>query len=445
MENNLRFSIVVPIYNVEKFLDQCITSVLSQKYDNYELILVDDGATDDSGKICDAYALKNDHIRVIHKANGGLVSARRAGVMVAKGEYVGYVDGDDWVADNWLAEVDKVITESHPDIVEYNAFKSTDGKNIEMKTSHFRGFFDEKEVKEKIIPCMLCDKDQRFYTFGVLPAVWSKMIKTEILRDNLCSEDKITFGEDVACIYNSILKCKSFYGIDIPVYYYRQNSQSMTKAYDARRFERLEVLFAYLNKKLLRNNRQLKSQYDNIVNRAGYEATQILDPTMIFGGDRWRKQLLPIHEKGYVLLYQLNANHEIDEYAKQFADKAGLKLLRVSVEAHNCMRVGKFKLCLSPFKFLSYIANAEYMITDSFHGTAFAIMFNRQFVEVLPEEKIARNLSVLKQFGLEDRILNSLSDFSYINQKIDYLVVNKKLKESQELAAQKLKEMMDEV
>ena len=183
----------------------------------------------------------------------------------------------------------------------------------------------------------------------------------------------------------------------------------------------------------------------NIVNRAGYEATQILDPTMIFGGDRWRKQLLPIHEKGYVLLYQLNANHEMDEYAKQFADKEGLKLLRVSVEAHNCMRVGKFKLCLSPFKFLSYIANAEYMITDSFHGTAFAIMFNRQFVEVLPKEKIARNLSVLKQFGLEDRILNSLSDFSYINQKIDYLVVNKKLKESQELAAQKLKEMMDEV
>ena len=168
--------------------------------------------------------------------------------MVAKGEYVGYVDGDDWVADNWLAEVDKVITESHPDIVEYNAFKSTDGKNIEMKTSHFRGFFDEKEVKEKIIPCMLCDKDQRFYTFGVLPAVWSKMIKTEILRDNLCSEDKITFGEDVACIYNSILKCKSFYGIDIPVYYYRQNSQSMTKAYDARRFERLPKFFKALRK-----------------------------------------------------------------------------------------------------------------------------------------------------------------------------------------------------
>ena len=162
MENNLRFSIVVPIYNVEKFLDQCITSVLSQKYDNYELILVDDGATDDSGKICDAYALKNDHIRVIHKANGGLVSARRAGVMVAKGEYVGYADGDDWVADSWLAEVDKVITESHPDIVEYNAFKSTDGKNIEMKTSHLEDSLTRKKSKKRLFHVCFVTKIKDF-------------------------------------------------------------------------------------------------------------------------------------------------------------------------------------------------------------------------------------------------------------------------------------------
>lgn len=265
MDKNLRFSIVVPIYNVEKFLDQCIRSILSQRYNNYELILVDDGSTDHSGKICDAYALKNHHIQVIHKSNGGLVSARRTGVMAAKGEYVGYVDGDDWVSDNWLAEVNKVIVEAHPDIVEYNAFKSTNGKNVEIKTSHFRGFFDEKYIADKIIPCMLYDKNQKFYTFGVLPAVWSKIIKTDILKKNLCTEDKITFGEDVACIYNCIAECKSFYGMDIPFYYYRQNSQSMTKAYDVQRFERLRVLFDYLNKALVQNHRQLQEQYHSYV------------------------------------------------------------------------------------------------------------------------------------------------------------------------------------
>ena len=160
-----------------------------------------------------------------------------------------------------------------------------------MKTSHFRGFFGEKEVKEKIVPCMLCDRNQRFYTFGVLPAVWSKMIKTEILRDSLCSEDKITFGEDVACIYNSILECKSFYGIDIPLYYYRQNSQSMTKAYDARRFERLGVLFAYLNKELLRNNQQLKSQYDRYVCSCTFLCRPLMKLRILLVSKKWARNL----------------------------------------------------------------------------------------------------------------------------------------------------------
>lgn len=180
-----------------------------------------------------------------------------------------------------------------------------------------------------------------------------------------------------------------------------------------------------------------------IVNMAGYEATQILDPTMIFGVDRWRKLLPPIHEKGYVLLYQLNANHQMDEYAKQFAEKVGLKLLRVSVEAHNCIRIGIFKLCLSPFEFLSYIANAEYMITDSFHGTAFAIMFNRQFVEVLPREKIARNLSILKQFGLENRIVSDVNNFGLISDSIDYSMINTKLAELQQKSKKMIKELFE--
>lgn len=265
MNKKTRFSIVIPIYNVEKYLHQCIESVLKQSFHDYELILVDDGATDSSGKICDEYASKYDKISVIHKTNGGLVSARRAGVLAANGEYIGYVDGDDWVADSWLSEVNKVIDQNHPDVVEYNAFKNIDGKNIEMKTSRFRGLFDQQEVREKIIPCMLFDKQQRFYTFGVLPAVWSKIIKTEILKENLCTEDRITFGEDVACIYNSILKCKSFYGIERPLYYYRQNSQSMTKAYDSKRFERLDILFNYLKKMLLPNDTTLCGQYEGYV------------------------------------------------------------------------------------------------------------------------------------------------------------------------------------
>ena len=92
-----QISIIVPIYNVEKYVRQCIESIINQTYKNIQIILVDDGSTDTSGLICDEYASIDDRIEVIHKKNGGLDSARKAGIAIASGKYVGYVDGDDWI------------------------------------------------------------------------------------------------------------------------------------------------------------------------------------------------------------------------------------------------------------------------------------------------------------------------------------------------------------
>ena len=96
-EQNILFSIIVPIFNVSAYVRKCIESIVNQTYQNLDIILVDDGSTDDSGVICDEYAEKDSRIRVIHKTNGGLVSARKAGINIAKGEYSLYVDGDDWI------------------------------------------------------------------------------------------------------------------------------------------------------------------------------------------------------------------------------------------------------------------------------------------------------------------------------------------------------------
>ena len=90
-------SVLVPIYKIDRYLGICIESLLNQTYKNLEIILVDDGSPDRCPEICDLYASKDERIKVIHKSNGGLVSARKAGLMAAKGEYIGYVDGDDWV------------------------------------------------------------------------------------------------------------------------------------------------------------------------------------------------------------------------------------------------------------------------------------------------------------------------------------------------------------
>ena len=90
-------SVIVPVYNVEQYLDRCVCSILNQTYQNLEIILVDDGATDSSGRMCDEYAKRDERIKVVHKQNGGLSDARNAGLAAATGEYIGYVDSDDWI------------------------------------------------------------------------------------------------------------------------------------------------------------------------------------------------------------------------------------------------------------------------------------------------------------------------------------------------------------
>lgn len=260
---DLTISVIVPIYNVGTFLNKCIESIIEQTYKNIEIILVDDGSKDNSGAICDYYAKKDSRIKVIHKKNGGLVSARRAGVEKSVGQYIAYVDGDDWVDNTWLSKIAKIIESYGPDIIECDAFKSLNGKNIELQVSEFEGLYHKEDLGKKIIPFMMYDKRKNFYHFGILPAVWSKVIKSSILKKNLCSEDKITFGEDVACVYNCLLDCNSFYGLRESLYYYRQNNQSMTKAYDCKRFERISVLFEYLEKNLLNENENIRFQFEH--------------------------------------------------------------------------------------------------------------------------------------------------------------------------------------
>ena len=99
MKNGIQLSIIIPVFNVEKYLEECINSVLQQTFSNFEIILVDDGSTDSSGNICDLYSQKDRRIQVIHKENGGLSSARNAGLRIAKGKYVGFIDSDDWISE----------------------------------------------------------------------------------------------------------------------------------------------------------------------------------------------------------------------------------------------------------------------------------------------------------------------------------------------------------
>ena len=125
--NNL-ISVIIPVYNVEQYLSKCLDSVVNQTYKNLEVILVDDGSTDNSGKICDEFALKDNRIIVIHKSNGGLSSARNEGLKFAKGQYVGFVDSDDYIEIGMYEKLLEVSLKYGSDVVCSNYYRVTNNK-----------------------------------------------------------------------------------------------------------------------------------------------------------------------------------------------------------------------------------------------------------------------------------------------------------------------------
>lgn len=162
-----------------------------------------------------------------------------------------------------------------------------------------------------------------------------------------------------------------------------------------------------------------------ILKEIGINSKQVLDPTLLLDKEFWNMQAKEkAVKKDYILVYQLHNNKKLGEYAKKISNKLGMRLIRISVSLHQINRPGRLVWCPSVAEFLGYVKNAKLMITDSFHGTAFAIIFNTPFVEVLPNNETGtRNLSILSLTGLSDRILRNDSkdpaectmDFSYAN------------------------------
>ena len=221
------FSIVVPVYNVEKYLEICINSILSQTFQDFELILVDDGSTDSSGTICDSYQTANpEKIKVIHRSNGGLLSARIAGLHETKGRYIYNVDSDDFLAFDLLEKVKAAIDKSGADVIVFSAIRIDDNGNLLYGfASHL---FPEGNV----------DLYNYWFTWADntnLNVVWLKVIKRDLLdqqfEKNLKDYIQIQNGEDLIYSITVIRNASSIYYLDQALYYYRYTPKSITVAY----------------------------------------------------------------------------------------------------------------------------------------------------------------------------------------------------------------------
>lgn len=243
------FSVIISIYKVEKYLRQCIESVLDQTYTDFELILVDDGSPDSCPQICDEYAVRDKRVRVIHKENGGLMSTRKVGVSEAKGQYVCFVDGDDFIHKDMLATYDGVLKESRADIIcsGYTEYYDLSASGIQIGQQIPCGVYSKELLCINVYPRMLSSSP--YFSFYIKPSVCTKCFNRKMISDIYRNiPDNISLGEDAAATYPALLKSDSIVAIDYFGYYYRQIQTSMTHSYDGRLYEKVKNLLVYLKK-----------------------------------------------------------------------------------------------------------------------------------------------------------------------------------------------------
>jgi len=237
-------SVIVPIYNAGKYLEQCIESIQKQVYDKIEIILVNDGSTDGSGEICDVYAEGDARIKVIHKKNGGNTSARRAGLENAAGEYIVFVDADDAVSEFLVNDLLCEMKRSHADMVISNVTKRFPYGDIEVKNKILPGVYQKSN---DIIRNMFYYEETD--EFGVLPYLVAKMYKYNFIYKGFCEfKDSIQYAEDRALTFWCILNAEKVSFIDKSYYRYNINEDGLCLSQDERYLEKITEFYIYVKR-----------------------------------------------------------------------------------------------------------------------------------------------------------------------------------------------------
>ena len=221
MQKEPLISVIVPIYNVEKYLRRCVDSILAQTYKNLEVILVDDGSPDACPAICDEYAQKDKRIKVVHKQNGGVSSARNTGLDVATGDYIAFVDSDDYIEVDMYETLLNTMQREQTDLVICNNYNNYQNK-VYIASKYDSGKIDitSEEGRRLIVASEEINTS----------VPWNKLYKKSVLSERF--DESISWGEDQKFNYNYISNCKSIFYISKPLYHYIADFSLLTvKAY----------------------------------------------------------------------------------------------------------------------------------------------------------------------------------------------------------------------
>ena len=240
-------TIIVPIYNVEPYLHKCIDSILAQKYNHLEIILVNDGSTDNCGAICDEYAVIDSRIKVIHQSNRGLSQARNVGLAKANGEYIGFVDSDDWISPHMYERLYYEIVKNETDIAACGMYIATD-KDVYLKRQSYSGIAKILTRKEALTSLVAFTK--------ISTSAWNKLYKKSVLLTNPFPKGK--YYEDLYSMPDILSRCNNVVYIDTPYYYYYLRENSIVHTFSAQHLMDHFEASIYRNKKIETSYPELK-------------------------------------------------------------------------------------------------------------------------------------------------------------------------------------------
>lgn len=245
-KKNIKVSLIIPVYNVEAYLRQCLETACKQTYHSYEVVMVDDGSTDGSGYICEEFNLKYDNVVLIHQENEGLMSAWMKGLQISRGEYIAFLDGDDWVASDYI---ERLVNEADNGAsivccnmrIEYEAHSTLKKEGIAC------GTYNWAEIQNEIYPQML--NNNSYLGRMITPHRCAKLFRRDLLEKNLkyCDQN-ISYGEDLNIVFPALLDCRqlSVLNDEKGLYHYRQNNSSIIRTYKKDMFTQIQKLHAKL-------------------------------------------------------------------------------------------------------------------------------------------------------------------------------------------------------
>jgi glycosyltransferase EpsJ len=236
-------SIIVPIYNAEKYLTRCLDSLISQRYTHIEIILINDGSTDNSSALCDKYATQDSRIKVLHKENAGVSEARNSGLAIASGDYIHFTDADDWVEPDAYKKLADIVIQREYDVVRFNAFNSS---NTIVNQVPFQGEYENKKLEEVMLTYIGAPKLGGTFILGV---PWLYLFNRKLIEKNHIRFNKsLRRCEDRLFTLTTLLYSQKVLFIDDILYHYETNEGSLSNKYDSLRWEQEILYLAELRK-----------------------------------------------------------------------------------------------------------------------------------------------------------------------------------------------------